>query len=58
LIAAAPELLALLRESRGDLAVAAACWSDDDDPAVAVFHRARVLNLVCSIDAAIAKVQP
>lgn len=49
------ELLALLREGRNDLAIAASHWNQDEDRTVADFHRERVLGLVQRVDAAIAK---
>ena len=47
------ELVALLKECRMQLPLAAASWNEDGDPAVAAFHVPRVLDLLGRVNAAI-----
>lgn len=56
LMAAAPELMALLVEARTQLPVAAASWNEDEHAETASFHVKHVLDLIQSIDGVIAKV--
>jgi hypothetical protein len=55
LIAAAPDLLFLLREAARELPLAAACWNDDENEATRATHVPRVLGLIERINAAIAR---
>lgn len=55
LLAQRDELLALLRQGRNDLAIAASSWNEDENQQLADFHRNRVLGLIKRVDAAIAK---
>ena len=51
----ADELLEVLKAGRDDLALAAACWNEDENRQLADFHRERVLSIIKRVDDVIAK---